>query len=152
MPRTISGRMLVGFIAGALAVLTFHQGVVTLLYLTGLIARMPYSFTPTAPLGVPVVLSAAFFGGLWGAAMLVVLPPARRRSWTAGLAFGAILPSAVSLAVVSPLKGQPLEASWDLGRIAVSLAVNGAWGLGTVLIARWLAALGPLRGARMQRR
>jgi hypothetical protein len=150
MARAIPGRLLLGFIAGALAVLTFHQGLVALLYVAGLIARAPYSFVATAPLGVPAVFSSAFFGGLWGALMLVVL--ARTRPlWAAGLLFGALLPSLVALAVVGPLRGQPLEASLDISRIAVALLVNGAFGLGTVLIAGWLASVPSLRSLRMQR-
>jgi hypothetical protein len=110
-----------------------------LLHAVGVIARSPYSMAPIPPLGVPAVLSAAFFGGLWGSVMLVVLP---RVGWRAGLAFGAVLPSAVGLFVVAPLKGLPVAGGWDTGRIAVALLVNGAWGLGTALIAGWMARLG----------
>ena len=37
-----------------------------LLHLIGLTAGQPYAFRPVPPLGVPAVLSAAFWGGVWG--------------------------------------------------------------------------------------
>ncbi len=137
--RNVSiARCLLGFVAGALAVLIFHQGVVEIFFLMGVSPRAPYVVTPTAPFGVPAVLSSAFFGGLWGALMLSVFADrfARRwAEWLAGLLFGAILPSAVALLIVLPLKGQPIAGGWQLKIIGFALLVNGAWGIGTVLLA-----------------
>ncbi len=137
-------RAVLGFIAGALAVLVFHQGMLAVLHATGVVPRSPYSFMPTQPFGVPAVLSAAFFGGLWGAVMLLALPARTAHGpgfWLAGLVFGAILPTAVALIVVAPLKGQPMGGGWQAGRIIVGLLVNGAWGLGTALIGEGLGRL-----------
>jgi MFS family permease len=125
-------RCLIGFVAGALGVLIFHQGVVELLWLAGLSGRPPYNLAPVPPLGVPAVLSAAFWGGLWGVLLVALL--GRRHgptSWLIGLLFGAVLPTAVAFLVVGPLKGSPLS----LARLPFGLAVNGAWGLGTALLA-----------------
>ncbi|MBX6323328.1 MAG: hypothetical protein IRY94_16000 [Rhodospirillaceae bacterium] len=137
-------RAVVGFIAGAVAVLVFHQGMLAVLHATGVVPRSPYSFMPTHPFGVPAVLSAAFFGGLWGAVMLLALPARMAHGpgfWLAGLVFGAILPTAVALVVVLPLKGQPMGGGWQASRIVVGLLVNGAWGVGTALIAEGLLRL-----------
>ena len=57
---------LLGFIAGALGVLIFHQGFVAILHVAGGLPIAPYSFAPTHPFNVPQVLSLAFWGGVWG--------------------------------------------------------------------------------------
>jgi hypothetical protein len=140
-------RSALGFIAGALAVLIFHQGVVAVfhLFLDG--PRAPYNVTPTAPFGVPAVLSSAFFGGLWGAVMLNALWSRfeARSGWIASILFGALLPSTVAFFIVLPLKGQPVAGGWQLKIIAFALLVNGMWGLGTILIARGFRRLGLFR-------
>jgi hypothetical protein len=105
------------------------------------LAAWALRFNPTAPFGVPAVLSAAFFGGLWGILILRLLTDRFTGRWAgllAGAVFGAILPSAVALLIVLPLKGQQLGGGWQMKFIGFALLVNGARGLGTVLIARGL--------------
>lgn len=149
MTPTRPNRWALGFIAGALAVLVFHQGVVAVFYLLFGGPRAPYNWSPTAPFGVPAVLSSAFFGGLWGIVMLEVLRSRfeRGRAWLAAIVFGALLPSAVALFIVLPLKGQPVAGGWQAKIIGFALLVNGAWGLGTVLIAAGMRRLGLFRAA-----
>jgi len=61
------GRALVlGFLAGALAVVTFHQGMVFLLSSVGLIQSRVYALHGVPPFGVPTILNQMFWGGLWG--------------------------------------------------------------------------------------
>ena len=58
--------VLVGFVAGALSVLVFHQLGFWIANELGY-ARAPlYSLRPVPPFGVPAILSLAFWGGLWG--------------------------------------------------------------------------------------
>jgi hypothetical protein len=106
-----------------------------LLHGFGVTPRTPFNFGPTAPFGIPVVVSAAFWGGIWGAALSVVL---RRLSgpsyWLAALVFGALVLTAVALFVVEPLKGEPLL--WQRSHAIVGLLVNGAWGIGTAMLFR----------------
>jgi hypothetical protein len=59
--------------------------------------------------------------------------------WWLALAFGAILPSVVAWVVVFPLRGIPVAGGWRPSVIAVSLMVNGAWGIGTALFLRGLS-------------
>ena len=71
MSVTTSGRMtafhlVLGFIAGALATLVFHQGMVLILNTAGIIPVQPYSMRPIPPFGVPALLNSMFWGGLWG--------------------------------------------------------------------------------------
>ena len=133
-PRTV----VIGFVAGALGVLLFHQIVVLIFYALGLIPFAPYSLAPTPPLGVPEFLSATFWGGVWGILLVLLMRYVRAvdRFWFAIL-FGAILLPLVYILVVAPLKGQagpPPSALF----VAFALIVNGAWGLGTFLFYRLL--------------
>jgi hypothetical protein len=57
--------------------------------------------------------------------------------WVAAFLFGAIFPSLVLWFVVFPLKGIPMAAGWDAGRMATHVLNHGAWGLGTALLLRW---------------
>src|SRR5688500_7211867 len=112
-PRSTSlPRWLVtGFISGFIAVLLFHQGMAFLLHELGWTPRVPFSFEPTRPFGVPQLWSIALWGGVWGA----VLAAASGRLTgaaliLAGTVFGAVLPTLVAWFIVAPLKGQPMAA------------------------------------------
>src|SRR5262245_35374919 len=129
--------VIVGFIAGALGVLIFHQGVIFAMYLLDLLPSPPYSMRATAPLGVPQVLSSAFWGGLWGIVLVWCMTTLYGvdRLWVA-LLFGGILPTLVGILVVTPLKGgDPLERLQIAGLLR-GFVINGAWGLGTALVYR----------------
>src|SRR5258705_9475937 len=96
------GRALVthvgAFIAGFLSTLVFHQGVLTLLWLSGAVPRAPYDMAPAPPLGVPAVISLAGWGGGWGGAILPLLRDAAGGTyWFRALVIGAGLPSARAL-------------------------------------------------------
>ena len=130
MPRSLVS----GFIAGALAVLIFHQGALGVLHLYGLAPRAPYSFAPTAPFGIPVLWSLAFWGGIWGIVLAASLARLRGVSFiVAATLFGAILPTLVAWFVVAPLKGQPVAAGWAPAAMMIGPIVNAAWGFGTGL-------------------
>ena len=129
MKRTV----VVGFVAGALAVPLFHQVMLAILYVSHFVARAPFSLQPTKPLGLPAVVSLTFWGGVWGIIFAMV---SRRRSWTFAVLFGAILPTVVAWFVVLPLKGIPPGGGWAPRAVATALLVNGAWGLGTALFLR----------------
>jgi hypothetical protein len=122
------------FLAGFIAVLIFHQGALSILHTLGA-APPPFNFKPTAPFGVPAVISSAFWGGIWAIALAFVV---RHRSspsyWLTALLFGAVALTAVAVFVVGPIKGQPLLL--QPSHIMVGLAVNGAWGIGTALLFR----------------
>jgi len=122
------------FVAGFLATLIFHQGLLGLMHLGGAVPMAPYNLESVPPLGVPAVLSLAFFGGLWGLPAWAVI--ARRGplgNWGLAILFGAIAPTAVAMLVVFPLKGLPVSMTTWVG----GFLLNGAWGLGVALF-MWL--------------
>jgi hypothetical protein len=85
------------------------------------------------------VISKAFWGGLWGAALAPFLSRlSGARYWAAWIIIGAVATTLTSLYVVSAIKGEPFPAMWP--RLYYALLVNGAWGLGTALFLRLAAA------------
>ncbi|MDB5411760.1 MAG: hypothetical protein JWR10_95 [Rubritepida sp.] len=147
MAQSIQRKILLyGFIAGALAVFVFHQGTQHLLY--SFQGSMPwiseyfgrtgpaFNFASTAPLGVPVVVSQAFFGGLWGILLAWLVRTTALPDLPFGFVFGALVLTLVAFTIVATLKGQPMFAGgnhqiwWRAGLL------NGAWGFGTVFFLR----------------
>ena len=142
MGRTI----LLGFVAGFAAVLVFHQGTAWLLHMltvkaqigAGVFGRVPFPFNmaPVRPFGVPQVVSWAFWGGVWGIVLGLILARARGpKFWVLATVIGAIAPTLVAILVVAPLKGMPRPAN-PAPLIAVGLIVNAVWGFATAAFYR----------------
>jgi hypothetical protein len=143
LPGRCPARPLLGFVAGFLATLVFHQLTLGLLWGLGMAPFAPFQMTATQPFGVPAVLSLAFWGGVWGIAYALVdrrFFPQGNAYWATAFSVGAILPSLVALLVVLPLKGKALGGGWQPALLVTVLLVNGAWGVGTGLFLRWLSA------------
>jgi len=134
------------FIAGFLSTLVFHQGLLYVLYAAGVSPRAPFDMTATVPLGLPAVFSLAFWGGIWGIALWVLIRRSRGASyWFRAVVIGAIGPSAIAWFVVMPLKGMGIAGGWDPKIIVGALLLNATWGLGVALILRALNRAALLR-------
>jgi hypothetical protein len=142
-PATISDWirwLAAGFVFGALAVLTFHQGVLGLLHAIGLAPRAPYSLQATAPFGVPQMWSISAWGGVWGVLLAATLHRLEgARLVLAATLFGLLGPTLVAWFVVAPIKGQAVAGGFAANVMMVGLLVNAAWGLGTGLGLLFLA-------------
>lgn len=143
-------RFLLGFIAGFISVLLFHQGMLALLHAVQIASRSPFATAPTQPFGIPQIWSSAFWGGVWGLVFAAIAPRVQQdtRYWLTALLFGAIGPTFVAWFVVAPLKGQPLAGGFQPVAILTGILVNGAWGIGTALLLRLLSKSGVLKGGR----
>jgi hypothetical protein len=140
MSRTI----LFGFIAGFIAVLVFHQGTAFVLHNLGnglpwsvnLFGRVapPFSLVPVPPFGVPMVLSQAFWGGIWGIVLAALLQRTALPALLTGFIFGALALTLVAFTAVATLKGQPLFAGGNKQIWLRAGLYNGAWGFGTALL------------------
>lgn len=134
--RTHPARYAVGFGAGFVSVLVFHQGMLTFLHVIGIAAAGPFPMLSTWPFGVPQVWSLAFWGGVWGIVFAAVEPefPLEHMYWAVAFLFGAIGPTLVAWFVVFPLKSIPVAGGWHPAGVATGLLVNGAWGVGAALL------------------
>lgn len=118
------------FIFGFIATIIFHQSGLALLYFMGKFPALPWNMNPVPPLGVPQVVSLAFFGGLWGIPLgLLVENKKGSKFWLTNILFGAVFPTAVALLIVFPIKGIPVGIATIIG----GLYVNGLWGAGFAL-------------------
>ena len=131
-------RIIIGFVAGFIATLVFHQGGLALLNQLGLTDRAPFNMNATQPFGVPQVFSLAFWGGVWGILLVLFLGTRKTMWWLRAFIFGALLPTIVAFFVVAPLKGAPVAGGWDPKIILGALILNGLWGVGTALFYRLL--------------
>ena len=134
--------LMLGFAAGFIATLIFHQGLWYIFNQVGVIPlnRPAWAMDSTPPFEIPAVVSKAFWGGLWGLVLTSALMHLDGMSyWAAWIVLGAVALTAVAFFVVPPLKGQPIPALWP--RFFVGLALNGAWGFGTALLLRLVGAI-----------
>lgn len=123
------------FIAGFVSTLSFHQGLLWLLYAGGVSPRAPWNLAPVPPLGVPAVISLAFWGGIWGIVLWALIRASRGGAyWTRAIVIGALGPSLVAWFVVMPLKGIGFAGGWDPKIIVGALLLNAAWGVGVALL------------------
>jgi hypothetical protein len=130
------------FLAGFFSTLIFHQGTLAILHAAGETPRAPFSMDATPPLGVPAVLSLAFWGGLWGIILWLVIARFQGSAsyWLLAIIVGAIAPSLVALFVVLPLKGHPAGGGGKASLIIGALILNGMWGLGVAIFMRLLGS------------
>jgi hypothetical protein len=132
MPATPM-RGFLGFIAGVISVLIFHQGMIAALHSLGVSPFAPYRTSPVPPWGVPLVADLCFWGGLYGIVFGLLLPRFTLPLWLCGVILG-IIAALVGMFVVAPIKGNAIANGGLLWPIARSLLINGFWGLGVGLI------------------
>lgn len=152
MLRCMQKAITLGFISGFLAVLIFHQGTAFLLntYANGMpevvswIGRTgtPFNMSPTAPLGVPTVISQAFWGGIWGIVLACIIRFSDVPDLLFGFAFGALAVTLFAFTVVASLKGLPTFAGGNQQTWLRAGLLNGAFGWGAAFLMRPLAVRG----------
>ena len=130
-------RACLGFCAGAIAALVFHQGLAEVFDLLGIGSMRAFRTTPTWPLGLPAIVSLTFGGGLYGAFFAVVSTRLTCSHRLAALVYGFIL-GILALFVFLPLRGIPMLHDGAIWPICRTLILNVSWGLGLSLILPWL--------------
>lgn len=130
--------VVVGFVAGALSVLVFHQLGFWLASKLLNTTFTIYNMRPVPPWGVPTIVSLAFWGGLWGIAAAFLVPrlPGALNGMLGWVLFAVIIVTLVNWFVVFPIKGLPMGGGFRLPGVAVVPIVYGVWGFGMWLIAR----------------
>ena len=136
--------LILGFLAGAIAVPIFHQLAVFALHSAGYVPNPPFRTNPVPPFGVPTILNQTFWGGMWGllfGAIMMARP--RLSAPVVGVAVGILGAALAGLTWIALLRGQAMPIT-ELNRWWRPAVINGSWGLGMGVI---FAALRG-RGAR----
>lgn len=132
-----AGRLaLLGFLAGVLSVLVFHQGTVWLLNQAGVLPNGPFRVTPIPPFGVPQIVNQAFWGGLWGVLIAFLIPRVRMPDLMFGALFGTVALTFVNWVVLPAIRGTPYFAGGVPSRMWPALLIAAAFGWGVALILR----------------
>jgi hypothetical protein len=93
-----------GFIAGAIAVVTAHEIINFILLQAGLFPRVPWSMEPAAVTGVPQIVSDMFWGGVWGILFVLLYGIIPGGSPTVkGLVFGILGTAVLGVFILVPL-------------------------------------------------
>lgn len=147
MPHIVV-RVTAGFLAGAITVSVFHQGMYFILKQIGVpLQGLPWNMAALpAAYGLPVLANQMFWGGLWGIlfAVLYDVMPGGQGSLK-GLLFGMVFPMLLgSWLIVAALKGQPLLAGfladWNILKLRPGFFLNGiAFGIGIGILYPLLA-------------
>lgn len=143
---TLLKTILLGFIAGAIAMVTVHELISHWLYDTGFATRIPWSMEPSTLTGYPQLVTDAGLGGLWGALFALILGSVPRGSMTLrGALLGLIGPAVIGALVVVPLiKNEPLFLGQDFALIWPLLVTGAGFGAATAWIYGFLTAGGRL--------
>src|SRR5262249_7076006 len=117
--------------------LTFHAFAWWVFYLLGMQRIPPYPMVPNM-IGVPVVLSLAFWAGVWGIVMVWLAPRPAQPVWVVCLPV-SLAASVVQAFILPPVRGGAIN--WDILAILRAFIINGVWGIGVAIIAGYLASM-----------
>ncbi len=127
--------VIAGFVGGCLSVLVFHQLFIWAMIQAGWLNGTVYSMRAIPPLGVPQIVSQAFWGGAWGIVFAFVVPrlSAPFDGILGGLLFGLIFPTLVAWLIVAPLRGQPLGNGFHMSALVLTPLIQAVFGLGVMI-------------------
>jgi hypothetical protein len=137
------GRIVLGFIAGAITVVIAHEGIIYLLGMAGYIPNRAWSMTPAIPpWGVPRLVNNIFWGALWGGLFgLIYSALPGGMSWLKGLIYGLLIVVLSNWILLPLIKGrvfgqdnQVLFSNYDPRRMLITVAIVGGFGLGLGII------------------
>ena len=141
-------RIVIGFGAGFIAVLTFHQLAILMFKLSGVLPQaVPWAVDAYGPFRVPRILNLAFWGGIWGLVFALLadrFPKEGIALVIAGFVFGLLGPALFGWFVMAPIRGQAVAAGWVPAALARGIVINGMFGVGVAvfhrMIGRWFSA------------
>lgn len=132
-PNTPIGMAVFGFVAAAISVVVFHQGMILILHLLGQVPNFPWSFRLN-PWNVPQLINNMFWGGLYGivfAFLLRYVPP--MPTWLKGILLAVVINWFIMNQIVLPIiRGTPMFAG--IARPHIGGLISAAFGLGWILI------------------
>lgn len=126
-------RIFLGCIAGAIAVLVFHQTTLQLFFWAGLAPRAAFRFAVVPPFNAPMVVSITFWGAVYGG-FFGLLAPRLPRPFALKALLAGVFAGLMSWFVVRPLAGHPLAFDWQSAAMLRSATASLMWGVGITLI------------------
>jgi hypothetical protein len=135
-PETVARlptRIFLGCIAGAIAVLVFHQTTLQLLFWCGLAPQAAFRVAVVQPFNAPMVVSITFWGAVYGG-LFAWLTARFPRSVPVKAILAGLFAMLMSWFVVRPLAGHPVAFGWEIVPMLRSAAACFMWGLGVTLI------------------
>lgn len=129
-----STRIFLGCVAGALAMLIFHQTTLQFFFWFGINPHQAFRIAHVPPFHLPLVVSMTIWGALYGGLFGLVCPRLPHATALRGLIAGGFA-TLMAWFVVRPLGGHGIAYDWHATQMAYSAAANLAWGFGVALIA-----------------
>nr|WP_294506001.1 hypothetical protein [uncultured Rhodopila sp.] len=130
---SLSARIFLGGVAGAIAVLVFHQTALQIFFWLGLAPQAAFRIAQVPPFHAPMVASITFWGAVYGGVFGWVAPRLKGPLWVNGLAAG-LCAMLLSWFVVRPLAGNPIAFGWQTQAMLQSFVACELWGFGLGLI------------------
>ena len=133
-----------GFVAGALAMVSFHQPMAGVLHALGSFPVSPFDLTPK-PSGLPAMVQGMIWSGVWGVLLVLLLRlrPGLPLAATA-TAYCATVPIGFLFLVMATAQGAPPAFGMPVQMALSVVLAHAVWGFG---IALWLVGMRGLRGA-----
>ena len=128
-----STRIFIGCVAGALAVLMFHQTTLQIFYWLGWTPMAAFRTAQVPPFNAPMVASITFWGAVYGGVFALVVPSIRGPLWIKGM-IAALCAMTLSWFVFLPLMGHPAAFGWHPWPMLRSFVAYQMWGLGLRLL------------------
>jgi hypothetical protein len=127
-----SRNIIIGFFAGALAILFFHQTTIFLWQQAGVIPGRAWGNALVPPLGVPAFLNSMFWGGIWGVVFTLIANkfPASWSWWLKGMVFALLGPLLFGWIVMPFIKNTPFFANGVPMRMFLGMTIQLAFGFG----------------------
>lgn len=146
MEGTSVRNLLLGFVAGAIAIVTVHELIALWLADVGLAVPTPWSLETSAVTGLPQIVNDLVWGGLWGVVFALILGNVPEGALTfRGAVLGLAIVALVGILVLVPLiRGEPLFLNADLDRIWPALVLGAGFGAATAWLYGFFTAGGRL--------
>ncbi len=125
-------RILLGFMVGALSMLTFHQGMWEALHIMKipkLLLPHAFALAPAEPWGLPRIANSCLFGGVFGSIFALLIPRFTFPLWFCGLLMGGVA-AVINLRFFPDLTGSSRDTAWNIYNGMRMLLLDGAYGFG----------------------